>query len=76
MLAAFSSTTAIRVWMIRSRTQSPMVGLAGIFLSYAPAFLVYHHYQDNYTDFISDVSKRYEHRIRDDQLAQFKQNQR
>ena len=73
---AFSSATAIRVWMIRSRSTNPMVGFVGIFFSYCPSFLVYHRHQDNYSAFLADISMRYRDRIRDDQLAQFKQNQK
>ena len=49
-----------------------MVGLAGIIVSYLPAFVYYQYHQNQYNIFIGEVSQRYKERIRDEQLEEFK----
>ena len=76
VMAGFATTTATRVWMIKTRSQSVLIGGAGILISYVPALIYYQKQQSQYSRFIEEVSERYKHRIRDDQLKAFKEQER
>jgi hypothetical protein len=73
ILFGFISTSAFRVWQIKMGNRDPWLGVAGILASYLPGLSYYSYWQGQYNIFLTEVSKKYRDRIRDDQLEKFKQ---
>ena len=68
---AFCGASATRFWQIKTGNTRVSYGVAGIFVSYAPALYVYNNHQSAYNAFIRDVSERYKDRISDESLKSF-----
>lgn len=68
----FMSTTAFRVWQIKSANKDHWLGVAAIMASYMPAMMYYGYWKNRYSDFLGEVSIKYKEKIKDDQLERFK----
>jgi hypothetical protein len=64
----FVSTTAFRVWQIKTANKDHWLGVGAILASYLPAMTYYSYWRAQYNQFLAGLSKRYADKIKDDQL--------
>jgi hypothetical protein len=68
-MGGFISTSAFRVWQIKTHNKDVTLGVAAILASYLPAYLYYSYHRQKQAVFIREISAKYSERLNNDSLS-------